>query len=185
MNTAHNTALAEPAGAALPALTCPREAFASWAFDAASARSVTLCRRTVRAILTAAWRLDEAYETLVEDALLITTELVTNVHRHVDGDATATVTLSWQASALSIRVHDRGLGQPRILAEPREGGTDGDWTGWGLALVEATATRYGGGLTTVRDPDGHGKKIDVLLPAGCPEALPAPSGYAPNSVASR
>jgi hypothetical protein len=141
---------------------CPLAPSAVWGFDGSDPAAVPLCRRTARAILASAWRL-EAYGALVDDALLVLTELVGNVFRHVDGPAAA-VALTLSEEALSICVYDRSPALPRARPEPAEGDSGWDWTGFGLALIEATAAQYGGAVTTVPDPGGRGKSVGVDLP---------------------
>lgn len=151
------------------ARVCPLEPSAVWGFDAGDAAAVPLCRRTARAILATAWRLD-TYGAMVDDALLVLTELVGNVYRHVESPVAA-VALTLSEESLSICVHDRSPVLPRTQPEPKEGSSGWDWTGFGLALVEATAARYGGTVCTLRDHDGTGKSVGVDLP------LKPPGGY--------
>lgn len=121
--------------------------------------------------MTEVWGLD-ALGTLVDDAMLIVSELVTNVHRHV-APQRATITLAWSGDTLSIGVGDRSPVLPVAPPRPREGGPGGDWTGWGLRLVEATAAAYGGGCVATADPGGGGKTVIVTLPV---PAARAPGG---------
>jgi hypothetical protein len=150
------------AGAGPYGEVCPVGPSASWGFDAGVAEAVPLCRRTARAILAAAWGL-EAREGLVDDALLIISELVSNVFRHVDSPEAA-VALTLSEESLSICVYDRSPVLPRTPPEPMQGSTGWDWTGFGLAMVEATAGRYGGTVSIMRDPNGRGKSVGVDLP---------------------
>jgi hypothetical protein len=141
---------------------CPLDPSASWSFHAGVPTVVPLSRRTARAILVSAWGLGERAE-LVDDAVLVVSELVTNIHRHV-GHQPAKIALTWSYKLLSIWAHDRSPAMPRILPEPRQGCSGWDWTGFGLALVQATAERHGGTVSIVRDPDGRGKSVGVDLP---------------------
>lgn len=132
---------------------------ASWAFDATDPAAVPQCRRSARTALEA-WGLDSE---VVDDAALIVSELATNVYRHV-GRSPAMIALTWCPPLLCVWVHDRSPVLPHALPEPREGVSGWDWTGWGLALVESIANRYGGSLSAARNPDGRGKSVGVLLP---------------------
>jgi serine/threonine-protein kinase RsbW len=84
-----------------------------------------------------------------EDAVLLTTELVTNSIRHADlgpGDH-VDVTAVWSGTVLRIIVRDSGSGVPPsdIVAgsiRPSPGGQ----SGWGLYLVDRLSTRWGTNL---------------------------------------
>jgi hypothetical protein len=141
---------------------------ASWDLDTAEPGAVTLCRTVARQIMADAWGLDR-FGDLADDAALIVSELVTNVHRHVRPPR-ATLTLTWSGEVLSIQVRDASGLRPAPPPRPRAGasgleGSGWDWTGWGLRLVEAVAAAYGGGAGVRPDPGGRGKIIQVELPA--------------------
>jgi anti-sigma regulatory factor (Ser/Thr protein kinase) len=77
-------------------------------------------------------------ETL-HDALLLTTELVTNAVRHWDAGSDDVIELEVSADQDTLRVvvRDRGPGFDPSERRPSEEG------GWGLFLVERVATRWG------------------------------------------
>lgn len=84
-----------------------------------------------------------------EDAVLLTTELVTNSIRHADlgPDDHVDVTASWSGTVLRVIVRDSGSGVPPsdIVAgsiRPSPGGQ----SGWGLYLVDRLSTRWGTNL---------------------------------------
>ena len=64
-------------------------------------RSVPAARRVVAQLLDA-W----AAEAYCEDAALLVSELVTNVVRHVAGEAAMTVEVTWRRTALQVAVVD-------------------------------------------------------------------------------
>ncbi|MGW5970339.1 ATP-binding protein [Streptomyces sp. NPDC055186] len=98
-------------------------------------RAVTICRRTLRLILTM-----HGLIRLVDMAELLATELVSNAVRHTKGSAALRV--RWSGTGvLSIGAWDADpspleLPQPLALAADREGGR-------GLALVQACADVWG------------------------------------------
>jgi anti-sigma regulatory factor (Ser/Thr protein kinase) len=75
----------------------------------------------------------------LHDALLLTTELVTNSVRHADGGADDPIELvvSSDQDTLRVQVRDRGSG-----FDPSEHQTS-QQGGWGLFLVKRVATRWG------------------------------------------
>jgi anti-sigma regulatory factor (Ser/Thr protein kinase) len=89
-------------------------------------------------------------QSLVDDLLLLTTELVTNSVRHVPETAAGSIDVSvlYRPSAIRVEVRDPGEGFAHVPHRPgalSEGGR-------GLFLVEALADRWGmreGGNTTV------------------------------------
>jgi serine/threonine-protein kinase RsbW len=78
---------------------------------------------------------------LVDDVILVATELVSNAIRHATPLGGGQVTVTWQVQggSVMVRVTDGGAdSQPRVRhPSPRE------VSGRGLALVEALATRWG------------------------------------------
>jgi serine/threonine-protein kinase RsbW len=78
---------------------------------------------------------------LIDDVVLVATELVTNAIRHGEPLSGGQVTVTWQVvdREVLIRVTDGGAAsRPRVRhPSPRE------TSGRGLALVEALATRWG------------------------------------------
>lgn len=87
---------------------------------------------------------------IVEDALILTSELVTNAVRH--GAGRVLLFLALDAALVEVDVHDGGPGRP-----PLEATRPGDEVpgGRGLFIVEAIATDWG----VVPDPDGEGKTV--------------------------
>jgi serine/threonine-protein kinase RsbW len=91
---------------------------------------------------------------LIDDVVLVATELVTNAIRHAEPLADGEVTVAWRVDGreVLVRVTDGGgSSRPRVRhPSPRE------TSGRGLALVETLARRWGvedaddpGGATTV------------------------------------
>lgn len=73
---------------------------------------------------------------LVDDTLLLTSELVTNAIRHGEGDITVRL---WPGpDVVRLEVSDTN---PRLPA-PRQAGTEAE-AGRGLALVDALSSRWG------------------------------------------
>lgn len=98
-------------------------------------RAVTVCRRTLRLILTL-----HDLAPLTDAAELLATELITNAVRHTKGPAA--IKLRWADPVLRITAWDTA---PRRFARalaPRAPGPTSD-TGRGLALVEACAESWG------------------------------------------
>jgi serine/threonine-protein kinase RsbW len=89
--------------------------------------------------------------TVVDDVILVATELVSNAIRHAEPLADGQVTVTWkiEPDGVFVRVTDGGgANTPRVRhVSPR------DTSGRGLALVEALAARWGvedtGDATTV------------------------------------
>jgi anti-sigma regulatory factor (Ser/Thr protein kinase) len=117
-----------------------REAFGTWQADSSTPRSA---REIVSALLRGM-----GCDDLVDDALLLTSELVTNAVIHATG-----------AVALHAELHDDGLrvavhDQAPDLATPRPRPVDAEEHGRGLAIVEQVAAawssevRSGGGKVT-------------------------------------
>ena len=104
--------------------------------------SVSVARRFVRATLIR-WGCSEE---LVETALLLTSELVTNAFLHAQSPSRVQVRRS--RATIRVEVLDRGSGR----AELRTVGPD-DSGGRGLQIVEALADRWGDHLQD--EPDGH------------------------------
>lgn len=110
------------------------------------ARSVGAARRFVATTL-GAWHGDG----LVETAVLLTSELVTNAVRHAR--TPLSVRLQGDASRIRVAVTDAGGDQPalRLSRFPSEGGR-------GLALVSAMASDWG-----VEAEEGKGKTVWFVL----------------------
>jgi anti-sigma regulatory factor (Ser/Thr protein kinase) len=77
--------------------------------------------------------------TLMDDARLLATELITNSVRHADGERGAPVgfEVTITARALRIEVMDSGGGFDALTPIPRGA------SGWGLYLVDRIADRWG------------------------------------------
>lgn len=127
---------------------------------AATKASVPKARHQVRAAL-ARWGLDAA---ATDTALLILTELVTNVVLHASAvSPQVDVAVALRADHLVIAVHDLHPFRPRVLPACRpEGG------GWGLKMVTDLATESGGTVDVLPDADRHGKTVRVTLPHPAP-----------------
>jgi anti-sigma regulatory factor (Ser/Thr protein kinase) len=89
---------------------------------------------------------------LAQDALLITSELVSNAVRH--GGAPVRLEVSGTPGRLFVRVHDMAADEPL----PQAGATDRAG-GRGLQLVAALASDWG----STRLPDGAGKFVWAKL----------------------
>jgi anti-sigma regulatory factor (Ser/Thr protein kinase) len=76
---------------------------------------------------------------ILADALLLTTEIVTNAVRHAGGgpDDSIELTVSIDHDQLRVVVRDPGAGFDPSDHRPSEEG------GWGLILVKSVATRWG------------------------------------------
>lgn len=97
-------------------------------------RAVTVCRRTVRLILTM-----HGLIRLVDTAELLTTELVSNAVRHTEGPAA--LRLRWQDGVLRIGAWDTDPEPPEPPSKLGESVDAED--GRGLALVSACADAWG------------------------------------------
>lgn len=103
--------------------------------------------RTARAVVRELFAEVPAGPSVVDTALLLTSELVMNVVRHGEGDALLDARLA--DNRIRIAVTDAGAGRP--VVEHTEGQyTDG---GRGLLLVEEFATCWG------VEPAGTGKTV--------------------------
>jgi serine/threonine-protein kinase RsbW len=79
--------------------------------------------------------------TVVDDVILVATELVSNAIRHAEPQAGGQVTVSWELdpAGIIVRVTDGGAAStPRVRHVNSR-----DTSGRGLALVEAIATQWG------------------------------------------
>jgi anti-sigma regulatory factor (Ser/Thr protein kinase) len=78
---------------------------------------------------------------VVDDALVVVTELVTNSVRHGPSGAARSIVVhvTLTERSIGVRVCDPGHGlDPRTVPHPRDTGG-----GWGLVLVQRLATRWG------------------------------------------
>jgi anti-sigma regulatory factor (Ser/Thr protein kinase) len=73
----------------------------------------------------------------LQNAQLVTSELVTNAVQH--GSGTIVLRLSLRGDHLRIEVTDEGTGAKPAIREQTEGRVGG----WGLRVVEALALRWG------------------------------------------
>jgi anti-sigma regulatory factor (Ser/Thr protein kinase) len=87
---------------------------------------------------------------VLDDALLIITELVTNAVKH--GAAPILLAIECEDDALRVRVRDGATGppQPRVASDDDEGGR-------GLTLVELLTDAWG--VEAVEDEHGPGKAV--------------------------
>ncbi|MCP9946731.1 ATP-binding protein [Streptomyces somaliensis] len=114
------------------------------------------------------WNLDP----LIEMAALGVTELLTNVHRHVEPDKTCTVEIEFLLDRLTVSVHDHDPRLPSVVRPP-DGPDRLTTSGRGLALIEALSESWG-----ARPRGEAGKVVWFTLPtapfasAGIP-AVPA------------
>ena len=107
-----------------------------------SAESVAAARRFVETKVEQ-WRL----EPLLDDALMVTSELVTNAITHAD--SSCRIRLSVSATTLRIDVLDGGSGTP----EPRAA-NETEEHGRGLRIVDAVASAWG-----LEEVPGRGKLV--------------------------
>jgi serine/threonine-protein kinase RsbW len=105
------------------------------------ARSVAAARRLIAQLLEA-W----AAERFRDDAILLVSELVSNVVRHVTGTAAMRVEVHLSEPGLRVEVVDSSA----LPAELRPPGPHG---GHGIGLVAAVAERWGS------DDHGNGKRV--------------------------
>ena len=91
---------------------------------------------------------------MLEDALILTSELVTNAIRH--GRPAVTLAIQLEPSALTIVVTDTGPERPPLV--PRTPHPDSP-TGRGLVIVDALATRWG----VTPQPGSPGKAVWFIL----------------------
>ena len=121
--------------------------------------SVREARRIARDTF-AAWGLD-LDDPVVDSAVVIVSELVTNAAKHAAVLCRqADVTLSLAGGVLGVAVHDRHPLRPSALLNPHPD----DSGGWGLQLVRGLTEQFDGVTTIPADPDGAGKTILVELP---------------------
>ncbi|MEU2025872.1 ATP-binding protein [Streptomyces sp. NPDC016469] len=116
----------------------------------------------VRRIISAQlryWHLDS----LIDQAALGVTELLTNVHRHAQPDKSCTVEIELLLDRLTVSVHDHDPRLPTV----REA-DDSSTSGRGLALIAAVSESWG-----ARPRGGAGKVVWFTLPAPAPLAPPS------------
>ncbi|MFF9057517.1 ATP-binding protein [Streptomyces sp. NPDC014882] len=115
----------------------------SWEYDLHvpnDPRAVTVCRRTLRLVLTLHGLIG-----LVDTAELLAAELVSNAVRHTEGPAALRV--RWADGVLWIGAWDADPEPPRFPAESDESGGFGEFgereDGRGLGLVRACSGLWG------------------------------------------
>lgn len=145
-----------------------RRASSSEVVLAAQPGSVSAARRFVRSALADS----DPPPTLVEDAALVVTELVSNAVLHAGGPITLHVVVSTGPAAVRIEVEDSSPVPPVL----REYGTVAS-TGRGLNLVARMARRWG------VDPATRGKRVWAELVAAAGET-PVPAATAPKPPAT-
>ena len=121
-----------------------------------SAESVAAARHFVKTKVEE-WRL----ERLLDDALMVTSELVTNAITHAD--SSCRIRLSVSATTLRIDVLDGGSGTP----EPRPA-SETEEHGRGLHIVDAVASAWG-----LEEVPGRGKLVWAELARPVPPGRPA------------
>jgi anti-sigma regulatory factor (Ser/Thr protein kinase) len=129
-----------------PANTDPRNASAITLPHAAGAAGVARAYLRRQANLI--------HPPMLEDALILTSELVTNAIRH--GRPAVTLAVHLEPSALTVVVTDTGPEQPPLV--PRTPHPDSP-TGRGLVIVDALATRWG----VTPQPGSPGKAVWFIL----------------------
>jgi signal transduction histidine kinase len=88
----------------------------------------------------------------------IVQEALTNVIRHADAQH-VTVTLAYAPREVRLTVVDDGAGPPSDAA-------NGASSGHGLVGMRERVALFGGRLEAGARPDGHGYRVDALLPTG-------------------
>jgi anti-sigma regulatory factor (Ser/Thr protein kinase) len=116
--------------------------------------AVACARRFVRDVLSD-WRLDH----LVDDVLVLTSELVTNAVLHARTGIKVTVSRS-DPAVLRVSVFDENLRLPTLAGAPEEA-----TSGRGLHLVEALADAWG----IEQRPDGKIVWAEVGRPPESPD----------------
>ena len=123
------------------------------------AHSVPATRRAAKAILVGGT--PDMEEDCLDRALLIITELVANTVKHAARlSPRAELTLVTDDHSLTIAVHDRDPGLPRMLPPSHPDAIGGR----GLQLVHDLAAEVDGTLEVRSDPDRRGKAVRVSLP---------------------
>ncbi|WP_149823553.1 ATP-binding protein [Streptomyces tailanensis] len=119
-------------------------------------RAVTICRRTLRHVLTL-----HGLSHLAEAAELVARELVANAVQHTKGPAA--IRLHWSAPILRIGVWDTDPDPPvpaclTATTHPKRPGLE---NGRGLTLVKACSDRWGWYTlgSTGQPPHGNGKFV--------------------------
>ena len=96
-----------------------------------SAAAPRMARQAVRE-----WLADvPCTDAVVEDALVVVSELTTNALIHAD--SAATIVASYDDGRLRVEVHDEDPTPPQLRAQPDGSG------GWGLQVVAALADGWG------------------------------------------
>lgn len=119
------------------------------------ARRVQMARRVTAARLRYC-----GLESLIDDATLIVSELVTNAIQH-SGGAQVTFTMTVRGGFLRIAVHAETTGRPAVRSADRDAER-----GRGLFLVQCFATDHGGTWGT--SDDGDITWCNLAVPGGQP-----------------
>ncbi|OIK23784.1 ATP-binding protein [Streptomyces malaysiense] len=121
----------------------------------AAPKAVRVARETAEQALVE-WGIGLRHR-VVDPALLILSELVTNSVRHA-AHVSPEVTVIYAAArdCFAFAVHDRHPHQPHLRAAPAEPG--------GLATVMELVLGLGGTAVVRADADGEGKSIWITLP---------------------
>lgn len=115
-----------------------------------SARSVGLARAELSDLLTK-WDLS----TVVDEALLVLSELVTNAVRHGRATVEREIETRYSRVADGVRIEVRDWAEERpVMRVPGDGG------GWGLRLVAELSARWG-----VDERAGAGKSVWAVMTA--------------------
>lgn len=115
---------------------------------------VSIARKEVREVLTG-WGIQPG---LVEDTVLVLSELAANVVRHAAHDTPTTrIEVGCAHGAVTLAVTDRCASRPRRQRRPR------GRSGRGLLLVQGIAHEAGGSMSVAAVPGG-GKTITIRLP---------------------
>jgi anti-sigma regulatory factor (Ser/Thr protein kinase) len=132
--------------------------------------SVAIARKRLSSELTASG----VYESVVDDASVIISELLSNALRHARPLESGQVRITWSRSGdlIELSVSDGGA-----MTEPRRGpGTLSSLGGRGLGIVEALAEGWG-----VRHDDGNTTVWAVLrAPKNAERSTSAPSAVLPG-----
>jgi anti-sigma regulatory factor (Ser/Thr protein kinase) len=140
-----------------------------WMIDPQDPRSAWISRRAARSTLRS-WKLDLDHR-VVDDVLVILSELVTNVFKHtraVPGPASVTLGIEGDG-ALVLAVHDAHPLRPAALLVPYNNGTEGN----GLMIVKRMVQECAGSIRFLPNvPVGKTIQVCLPLPSGAWTAPP-------------
>ncbi|GAB2900893.1 ATP-binding protein [Streptomyces mayteni] len=118
--------------------------------------AVSLARTTAEMVYPS-WGIKPSHP-VMDPALLILSELVTNSVRHAaSASPNLDIVYSTAPGVLAFAVHDQHPHHPDLTAQP-------DTLGKGLALVLQTTVELGGSAGLQPDEDGRGKSVLIALP---------------------